>query len=208
VTWVKFCGCTAWSDAALAVEAGADAVGMIFAPSPRRIDPAGARDIAARLPERVEAVGVFVDPSEEELAAALALLPRMSVQFCGSESPELVARYGARAIKAIHVGEADETAALAAACARYPLARVLFDTKAAGMAGGTGRTFAWDRVAPIARTRDVVIAGGLDAANVASCVRSVRPYGVDVRGGIESDGRKDAAKMRAFREAVRGADAA
>jgi phosphoribosylanthranilate isomerase len=85
---------------------------------------------------------------------------------------------------------------------------VLFDTYGAGLAGGTGKTFAWERVAPIARQRRVIIAGGLKPENVADCVAAARPFGVDVRTGIETDGRKDAGKMLAFRDAVRGADAA
>jgi len=208
VTWIKYCGCTSWSDVALAIDAGANAVGMIFAPSPRRVTPEAVREIALRLPESVEPVGVFVDPSPQDLEAALALLPRMSVQFSGGEAPELVARFGERAIKAIHVSEGAGTAALQAACAPFPAARVLFDTAASGLAGGTGRSFAWDVVAPIARARAVVVAGGLTAENVASCVRAVRPFGVDTRSGIESAGRKDLGKMRAFRDAVRAADAA
>jgi phosphoribosylanthranilate isomerase len=208
VTWIKFCGCTGWSDAALAVDEGADAIGMIFAPSPRRIALDAVGEIARKLPERVEPVGVFVDPAPGELAAALALFPRMSVQFSGAEPPELVARYGERAIKAIHVDAAAREDALEAACASYPGVRILFDTKAAGLAGGTGTAFDWERVLPIARTRRVVIAGGLNPSNVAACVTALRPFGVDVRSGIETDGRKDVAKMRAFRDAVRVADAA
>jgi phosphoribosylanthranilate isomerase len=208
VTWVKFCGCTGWPDVAMAIDAGADAVGFIFARSPRRVAIEALRDLAPRLPQGLEAVGVFVDPAPEELDAALALLPGMSVQFSGNESPDLVARYGERAIKAIHVDAETTPDELALACARYPGARVLFDTKAAGLAGGTGRTFDWQRVAPIASTRSVVIAGGLDPSNVAACVLAVRPFGVDVRSGVESHGRKDPQKMQAFRQAVRDADAA
>jgi phosphoribosylanthranilate isomerase len=192
----------------MAVEAGADAIGMIFAPSPRQIGLETAREIALHLPERVEAVGVFADPSQEELDAVLAAVPRMTLQFSGSEAPVMVAHYGGRAIKAIHVNARGGTEVLEAECARYPHARVLFDTFGAGLAGGTGKTFAWERVAPIAQTRDVIVAGGLKPENVDECVRSARPFGVDVRTGIETDGRKDLQKMRAFERAVRAADAA
>jgi phosphoribosylanthranilate isomerase len=208
MTWIKFCGCTSWADAEMAVEAGANAVGMILAPSPRQVGMDVVREIVRRLPDRVEAVGVVVNPSPEELDAMLAACPRMTVQFSGNESPELVARLGERAIKAIHVDARSGTERLEAACALYPQARALFDTYGDGLAGGTGRTFAWERVAEIARTRNVVIAGGLNPGNVDACVRAVRPFGVDVRSGVESDGRKDARKMRAFFDAVRAADAA
>jgi phosphoribosylanthranilate isomerase len=208
MTWIKFCGCTSWADAEMAVEAGADAVGMILAPSPRQIGIDVMREIAQRLPDRVEAVGVVVNPSEEELDAMLAACPRMTVQFSGSENPGVVARFGDRAIKAIHVDARGGTERLEAACARYPRARALFDTYGDGLGGGTGRTFAWERVAGIARTRAIVIAGGLNPDNVDACVRAARPFGVDVRSGIETEGRKDVQKMRAFFNAVRAADAA
>jgi phosphoribosylanthranilate isomerase len=208
MTWIKFCGCTSWADADMAVEAGADAVGMILAPSPRQVGLDVVREIVQRLPARVEAVGVVVNPTPEELDAMLAACPRLTVQFSGSEDPALVARLGERAIKAIHVNAREGTEALEAACARYPRARALFDTYADGLAGGTGQTFAWERVAEIARTRDIVIAGGLNAGNVGACVRAARPFGVDVRSGIESDGHKDMQKMSAFFNAVRAADAA
>jgi phosphoribosylanthranilate isomerase len=208
MTWIKFCGCTCWADAEMAVEAGADAVGMILAPSPRRVGIDIVREIVRRLPDRVEAVGVVVNPSQRELDAMIAACPRMTVQFSGSEKPELVARFGGRAIKAIHVDARAGTEPLEAACALYPRARALFDTYGAGLFGGTGRTFAWERVAEIARTRNIVIAGGLNPNNVDECVRAARPFGVDVRTGVESDGRKDPRKMRAFFDAVRAADAA
>jgi phosphoribosylanthranilate isomerase len=196
------------SDVALALATGADAVGMIFADSPRRISLDALREIGRDLPEGLEAVGVFVDPTAEEVDAALAVLPRMTLQFSGNESPEFVARYGARSIKAIHVDAEAGGDALAEACARYPGVRVLFDTKAAGLAGGTGIVFDWDQVLHIAKTRDVVMAGGLNPDNVGACVRAVRPFGVDVRSGIESSGGfKDPEMMGAFRDAVRAADA-
>jgi phosphoribosylanthranilate isomerase len=208
MTWIKFCGCTSWADAEMAVEAGADAVGMILAQSPRQVGMDVVREIVRRLPDRVEAVGVVVNPSQEELDAMALDFPRMTVQFSGDERPELVARLGERAIKAIHVDARAGGERLEAACALYPRARALFDTYGDGLAGGTGRPFAWERVAEIARSRSIVIAGGLNAGNVDKCVRAARPFGVDVRSGIESDGRKDARKMRAFVDAVRAADAA
>src|SRR6185312_1576280 len=102
-TWVKFCGCRTWSDVSGAIEAGADAVGLIFASSPRRIQWDDAREIARRLPAEIETVGVFVDPSAEDINAVRMLFPRMSVQLSGNETAEFVHRYGERAIKAIHV---------------------------------------------------------------------------------------------------------
>jgi phosphoribosylanthranilate isomerase len=210
-TWIKFCGCTSWDDVEMAMDAGADAVGMIFAPSPRRIAWEAATEIARRLPPSIEVVAVFVDPAEREVAAVRELFGERRVtitpQFSGDELPGTLAPYGKEAIKTLHVDDASERNEVAAAGARFARARLLFDTKRPGSAGGTGATFPWELVAGIAQRRAVVIAGGLTPENVAECVRRVRPFGVDVRSGVESGGRKDLDKMRAFTRAVRSADA-
>jgi phosphoribosylanthranilate isomerase len=201
--WIKFCGCTAWSDVEQAIESGADAFGMIFAPSPRQISLETASDIARRLPRSIEPVAVFVNPAAELVESARALFPRLRLQFSGDETPDFVAQFGDRAIKAIHVDA--EAALVALRAARFADATLLLDARHDGMAGGTGRTFAWEHAVPIARERRVVVAGGLTPENVADCVRSVRPFGVDVRNGIETGDRKDLEKMRAFVRAVRDA---
>jgi phosphoribosylanthranilate isomerase len=201
--WIKFCGCTSLADVALAAEAGADAFGMIFAPSPRRISFESAQEIARRAPPTIAPVAVFVNPSESDVDAVRELFPSAFVQFSGDETPEFVGRYGEQAIKAIHID--DRTTLVEERCERYPEAFVLFDARQDGMAGGTGRTFDWNQIVPIVVKRRVVIAGGLSPENVAQCVRRAHPFGVDVRTGIETDGRKDPAKMRAFVQAVRGA---
>ncbi len=204
MTLVKFCGCTSAAEATLAVEAGADAVGFILAPSPRRVDAATARAIAAALPATVRPVGVFVDPTREELVRLRDAIPTVTIQLSGNEAPELAASFDA--IKALHVG--DETLDdLRALAERYSEATLLFDTRHPTLAGGTGRSFAWERVSPLVRARRAWIAGGLNPENVALCVRTLRPYGVDVRGGVESDGTKDRLKMRAFVRAVKETDA-
>jgi phosphoribosylanthranilate isomerase len=192
----------------MAIEAGADAFGMIFAPSPRRITWEAAVEIAHCVPASVEPVAIFVDPSKDAVDAVRVLFPHVRIQFSGDEAAELVAAYGARAIKAIHVDADDDPAELKARCDRHPRATILFDARRNGLAGGTGTPFAWKLVTPLAAARRVVIAGGLSAENVNACLNSVRPYGVDVRSGIETDGRKDWKKMRAFVRAVREADEA
>lgn len=199
--WIKFCGCTASQDVELAAETGADAFGMIFAPSPRRITWQAANEIAARVPASIEPVAVFVNPAHGEVEKVLSLFPRALLQFSGNESPQFVANYGERAIKAIHV-DARGTAVSEAAGA-FPYALLLFDSKREGLAGGTGESFAWEHIAEIASQRPVIVAGGLTPENVGVCVERVHPFGVDVRSGIETDGRKDPAKMRAFVRAVR-----
>lgn len=208
-TWIKFCGCTSWNDVEMAIEAGADAIGMIFAPSARRISLQAAAEIAEKLPSTVTAVSVFVDPTPVEVVTVRKWFPHGLMQFSGSESAEFVLdAAGDRGIKTFHLGFDDRSADIEAACAIFPSHLILFDAKHQGMAGGTGRTFPWQLVAPVVRRRQVIVAGGLDPDNVAECVRSVRPYGVDVRSGIETQGRKDVAKMRAFVRAVRTADEA
>jgi phosphoribosylanthranilate isomerase len=192
----------------MAIEAGADAFGMIFAPSPRRITWEAAVEIAHRVPPSIEPVAVFVDPSKEAVDAMRVLFPHARIQFSGNEAAELVAAYGARAIKAIHVDPDEDPAELDARCARHPRATILFDARRNGLAGGTGTPFAWELATPIAAARPVVMAGGLSAENVTACLHTVRPYGVDVRSGIETGGRKDCKKMRAFVRAVRRADEA
>ncbi len=200
-TWIKFCGCTAWSDVDLAIETGADAFGMIFASSPRQISLEAAAEIAARAAHAIEPVAVFVNPARGEVETVNALFPRARLQFSGHESPQFVANYAERAIKAIHVQES--TTSLAEAAGTFPYALLLLDSHHDGLAGGTGKRFAWEQAVAIANARRVVIAGGLTPENVAECLERVHPFGVDVRSGIETDGRKDRAKMQAFVRAVR-----
>lgn len=186
---------------------GADAFGMIFAPSPRRIAWADARAIAALAPS-ITAVGVFVNPSHEEVEAARALFPDLVVQLSGEEPPDFAESLSGTIVKAIHVEDGAAEGELEARCSRYPRALVMFDTEIAGSYGGTGLRFDWSAIAGIAQRRPVVIAGGLTPENVGECVRSVHPAWVDVRSGIETAGRKDEEKMKRFVAAVRENDAA
>jgi phosphoribosylanthranilate isomerase len=206
-TRVKFCGCQSPGDVARAQSAGADAFGMIFAPSPRQISLAQARAIALES-AAITPVGVFVDPSIEEIEAVRGLFPSLVVQLSGDESPEFVARLDGTVIKAIHVEPGASDAELEARCNRYPAALVMFDTKIAGSYGGTGQRFDWSKIARLSAERAIVVAGGLTPENVGACVRGVHPAWVDVRSGIESDGRKDFEKMQRFVMAVRENDAA
>lgn len=207
MTWIKFCGCRSWEEVALAARSGADAAGLILAPSPRRIAWDAAAEIARRSAQSaIEVVPVMVDPSAEEVARVRALFPRSRVQFSGGEPASMLETLGDAAIKAIHVRAEDDEGSIAVACDAYAGATILFDTHDARRRGGTGVAFTWQRVAPLARQRKVVVAGGLEPGNVAACVRAVRPFGVDVRSGVESADAKDAEKMRAFVRAVRQAD--
>ncbi|HET9030647.1 MAG TPA: phosphoribosylanthranilate isomerase [Candidatus Aquilonibacter sp.] len=206
-TRIKFCGATSWTDVELALDAGADAVGLIFAESPRRIRWEAAREIAGRIPPQITPVAVFVNPTRDEIARVRDLLPNVLVQLSGDEPPGFATSIDATVIKAIGVGD-ESPSEMLRICDRYAPSLMLFDTRVAGKYGGTGLTFDWSNITQLARWRPVMVAGGLTPDNVAACVRAVRPFGVDVRSGIETDGHKDLAKMRAFVRAVRESDAA
>jgi phosphoribosylanthranilate isomerase len=206
-TRIKFCGATGWGDVESALDAGADAVGMIFAESPRRITWQAAREIAGRIPAQITPVAVFVNPTRDEVARVRDLFPNALVQLSGDEPPGFATSIGGAVIKAVHVGD-ESPEEMQRICDRFAPSLLLFDTRVAGKFGGTGVTFDWTNIAVLARWRPVMVAGGLTPKNVAACVRAVRPFGVDVRSGIETDGRKDIEKMRAFVRAVRESDAA
>lgn len=208
-TRIKFCGCTSTQDVTLAVETGADAIGLIFAPSPRRVTQNAARHIAETLPPFITPVGVFVNPTRDEIGRARDIFPDLVVQLSGDESPSFATSIDGKVIKTIHVDpQATDPAAVERASNEFPRAIVLFDTKDPERAGGTGATFQWKVIAAVARSWQIIAAGGLTPENVGACVRAIHPYGVDVRSGVETEGRKDRAKMRAFVQAVKDADAA
>ena len=198
---------TSWEDVALARASGATHIGMIFAASPRRIEIDRAKEIARKLDGTLVPVAVFVDPERIEVDGILNMFPTALLQFAGEEPAAFLADYGERAIKVIHIEPGEDLQSVRERCNRYERATVMFDTGATGLAGGSGMAFAWSLVEPIARERRVWVAGGLRSENVAQCIQVVRPFGVDVRSGIETNGRKDPQKMRAYIAAVRDSDA-
>jgi len=197
----KICGITRIEDALIAAEAGADAIGLVFyAKSPRAVSIQQARDIVAALPAFVTTVGLFVNASREELNDVLAGVALDLLQFHGDETPAECESYQRPYIKALRVKPGDDIAQLAAP---YAKARgILLDTYVPGIPGGTGAAFDWSLV-PRDLPQPVILAGGLSAGNVQAAIEQVRPYAVDVSGGVEaSKGIKDAAKIRAFMRAV------
>jgi phosphoribosylanthranilate isomerase len=200
----KICGITRVEDALAAAAAGADAIGLVFyAKSPRAVSVAQAQQIIAALPPFVTTVGLFVDMPRAELQQILAQVPLDLLQFHGDESVEQCEGYGRPYIKALRVKAGDD---IAAQMARYPsTSGVLLDTFVEGVPGGTGLAFDWSLV-PAELPKPVILAGGLTPDNVAAAIAQVRPYAVDISGGVESaKGIKDADKVRAFIRAARGA---
>lgn len=191
---VKICGLTSLADALAAVAAGADALGFVLAPSPRRLEPRAVRAICRELPPLVGRVGVFVDQPPEEVARLREFCGLDWVQLHGREGPEQAAALGWRVIKAMAVGGAPPRPPEG-----FERAGLLLDTRAPGRRGGTGLTFDWALARPLAAARPVILAGGLGPGNVAEAVRAARPFAVDVSSGVESaPGRKDHAKLSEF----------
>ncbi|MGA4472156.1 phosphoribosylanthranilate isomerase [Ectopseudomonas chengduensis] len=200
----KICGITRIEDALAAVAAGADAIGLVFyGKSPRAVGVEQAAAIVQALPPFVTSVGLFVDMPRDELQQLLQRLPLDLLQFHGDESPADCEGHGRPYIKALRIRPGED---VAAAMAPYSGARgILLDTFVEGVPGGTGASFDWSLV-PENAAKPIILAGGLDADNVAAAIRQVRPYAVDVSGGVEaSKGIKDAGKIRAFLQAVRDA---
>ena len=200
---VKICGITRVEDALAAAAAGADAIGLVFyAKSPRAVDIEQARVILAALPPFVTTVGLFVDAERSELERILASVPLDLLQFHGDESVQQCEAFGRPYIKALRVKAGDD---IAAQVARYPSAQgILLDAYVEGVPGGTGEAFDWSLI-PQALSKPLILAGGLRPDNVAEAVSRVRPYAVDVSGGVEANkGVKDVEKVGAFIRAARG----
>ncbi len=200
---VKICGITSWTDAKLAVDTGADALGLNFYPPSRRcVTPAQAWEIIRRLPPFVEAVGVFVNWPFAVVDALVRALRLSAVQLHGDETPREVAEFAAArpVIKAFRVRSGFRPAALA----RYrPAAAFLLDGFRSGLPGGTGKRFDWRVARQARRFGRIILAGGLTPENIAEAVREVNPFAVDVCTGIESQpGRKDPARLRELMRAV------
>lgn len=205
-TRIKFCGLTRPDDIRLAGELGVDAVGVIFAArSKRRVDLAQAAALRAALAPMVDLVALFMDNPEAEVRAAIAQLRPTLLQFHGSEDDAFCRRFGLPYFKGVGLGGAAVDGATLRA--RWPhAAGFVLDGHAPGQPGGSGQRL--DAAAiPAGLDRPWLLAGGLDPDNVADAIRALRPWGVDVAGGIELvPGIKDGARMRRFVAAVREAD--
>ena len=218
MTWIKICGTTNLEDAQLAVDAGADALGFIFAPSPRQITPKAAAEIINELPSKIVKVGVFVNGMAEEMAGVATAVGLNSIQLHGFE--------GTDTLKAIEDAIGPELGIIRALPGDLlagefllseshtrPNRAVLLDNSRLDSSGGTGEPFEWETAARNVRVMSerfnfkFIIAGGLTSENVGEAIRIFRPWGVDVVSGVESKpGKKDPQKLRDFIRAVREAD--
>ena len=216
-TRIKICGITRTVDARAAVDAGADALGLVFWPgTPRVVGIDQARAIVATVPPYVTIVGLFVDPEPQAVRAVLDTVSIDVLQFHGSEPAELCRAFGRRYVKAISVKDGVDL--LESVSPYDDAAGLLFDAFSEGhLPGGTGRMFDWGRLTADVRSRlpcPLILSGGLTAGNVGRAIRDVMPWAVDVSSGVEEldangvprRGLKDPARIRAFVQGVRSAD--
>jgi phosphoribosylanthranilate isomerase len=200
---IKICGITNFEDAKAAVDFGADALGFVFAESPRRISPEEVRLIANRLPPFIAKVGVFVNAPLTHLRRIRDYCGLDAVQLHGEEDFNYIRSVGPGVIKALRLNGKPLEA--------LPEATLLLDAYDPKLRGGTGKQCDWQRAKEIARERLIVLAGGLGPSNVVQAIKQVRPYAVDVSSGVEKEpGRKDHDKIASFinnaRDAARTAN--
>jgi phosphoribosylanthranilate isomerase len=210
-TWIKFCGTTCIEDALSSIEAGADALGFIFAPSKRRVTPEQARRIVAALPQNVERIGVFMNSTAAEIASITSEVELTGIQMHGEEFPPEIYSYlprdrrdKMRKIKTLQVREGWTQGFDGYANAPGVVDAWLLDSGA-----GSGKVFDWQaaRAQLGERQGNFVVAGGLTPENVGDAIHTFRPWGVDVVTGVEREpGRKDPEKLKAFVAAVRRAE--
>lgn len=200
MTKVKICGLKEQQHVQAAIEAGTDAIGFVFAPSKRQVSIQQAQQLAKHVPDGVLKIGVFVNPSAEELRTAVESVPLDFVQYHGEESPEFIRQQGYPAIKALSVRDVEDVQA----AANYDVDYYLFDAPGTDFKGGSGHTFDWTLLEMVGISREqLILAGGLQAANIEEAVSLVSPFMVDVSSGVETDGVKDITKITAFIQAVK-----
>jgi phosphoribosylanthranilate isomerase len=196
-TRIKICGITRVEDALKVVDAGADAIGLVFYdPSPRSVRINQATEIAAAVPAFVSVVALFVDPTKEYVQEVLNNVRIDLLQFHGDEENDFCSQFKTPFIKAIRVRQASD---VVASSLRFPNSvGILLDSYKPGVPGGTGESFDWSLI-PKNHSNPIILAGGLTPENVASAINDVQPFAVDISGGVESaKGIKDSEKIKEF----------
>ncbi|MGA3084110.1 MAG: phosphoribosylanthranilate isomerase [Thermodesulfobacteriota bacterium] len=203
MTRVKICGITNKKDALLAIEMGADAIGFIFAESPRQITPAKAKAIIRTLPPLVKTVGVFVNEEPARIKEIKSFCGLDLIQLHGDESPEICRDLMPHSIKAFRIQNERDLKNIK----RYKgvVRAILLDTFQKGKAGGTGKTFDWSLAIKAKETGiPIILSGGLGPENIQEAIDTVKPYAVDVNSGIEKrPGKKDPVLMKQLMEKIR-----
>ncbi|MDD5773286.1 MAG: phosphoribosylanthranilate isomerase [bacterium] len=202
MTKIKICGITKLEDALACIDYGADAIGFVFAESPRRIDRSRCKEIVDRLPPFITTVGLFANQPQKEVDETVKYLHLDILQFHGDESPEFCSNFNKRIIKAFRISDKNDLKKLD----NYKVSAYLLDSYDSKKLGGTGKTFDWGLIKGIKNKR-IILAGGLTPDNVGEAIRECLPYGVDVSSGVEkSPGIKDHKKIKKFIEAVKRND--
>jgi len=203
MTWIKICGITNIEDGLKAASLGADSLGFIFAPSPRRVEPATVRAIVQTLSTSVFKVGVFLNHPLSEVKEIAAYCNLNGLQFHGEESLDYCQKFSQQVIKTIRIKDLESLKDMA----KYPNVSILLDTWSPTQGGGTGTPFPWEIASKAKGKRDFILSGGLSPLNVGEAIKKVRPMGVDVCSGVEAvPGKKDPLKMAEFIKEVRQAD--
>lgn len=203
MTWIKICGITNLEDGLKAASLGVDALGFIFAPSLRRVEPAIVKKIILALPKTLLKVGVFVDEDPKEVQRVAEYCGLKALQFHGKEPPEYCQKFFYLVFKAIHIRDLESLKDME----KYQDVSILLDTYSPVQAGGTGNPFSWEIALIAKEKRNFILSGGLNPGNVGEAIKKVRPWGVDVCSGVEAiPGKKDLLKMIDFVTEVRKAD--
>lgn len=200
MTKVKICGLTEPEHVQAAVESEADAIGFVFAPSSRRVSIARAKELARDIPQGVLKVGVFVNPTKEEVLQAFKEVPLDYAQYHGEESAAFIHEVGVPSIRAVAIQETTDVQKAMAWETDY----LLVDAPGTIYRGGSGIPFDWKLVEESGISTDrLILAGGLNEKNVGEAIRRVNPYMVDVSSGVEREKRKDISLIKAFLRAVK-----
>jgi phosphoribosylanthranilate isomerase len=196
---IKICGITSPEEAVAAAEAGADAIGMVFAPSRRQISVNISREICRAVPPFVSKVGVFVNEEAQKVQEIANYCGLDTLQFHGSESVAYCEQFVQKVIKAFRIKNEESLDEVRDFIQYTPL----LDSYTQGEMGGTGLTFKWDLAVQIAQKHKIILAGGLNENNVLSAIETVKPYAVDASSGIETNGKKDLNKIKRFINTIR-----